>query len=172
MLFADIETLRQEPDSAARTIQVARLLTASGNHADAINELQAGIASGQEQADVYNELGLCFLAGKDAKLARRAFTEALGTLGSGNQAAELKLEALYGLSQAEELLGNYPEAIYNLEQLLVIRHNYRDCRKRIDGLIQQQSRPTGEGSADATGRLLDEILSLLGPGPTGDGSAR
>ncbi|UNM07121.1 MAG: tetratricopeptide repeat protein [Planctomycetales bacterium] len=168
-----IDETRSEPDNAQRTLRIAELALQNGDVEEAINELQSGIGRGQVAPEVYLVLAECFNLSGDYNIARRAFAELLRNDKLDDADPELRLRTLYGLAQVEENLNNREEAIRNLEQILVLRQNYRDSRQRLDALYNQ----TGSSPADATAPApaaqgtkdksrmineLDEILSMLG----------
>lgn len=163
-----IDELRREPDSSQRTIEVAGLLRAIGETVEAINELQAGLSRGQTDMGIYLELGVCFSASGDYAIARRVFDKIIQDTQDGS-GVEQRLEALYGLAAANEQLGDIDAAIHNLEQILMLRHNFRDSRERLNALSQ---RVRSEASQDLTKHvakkerarteIISEILSLLG----------
>jgi tetratricopeptide (TPR) repeat protein len=166
-----IDELRREPDNSQRTIEVAGLLRAIGETVEAINELQAGLSRGQTDMDIYLELGVCFSASGDFAIARRVFDKVIQDTQDGG-GVEQKLEALYGLAAANEQLSDIDAAIHNLEQILMLRHNFRDSRERLSALSQrvrsEASQDTPEHVAKkkrARTEIISEILSLLGTSP-------
>lgn len=169
-----IEETRNEPDSAQRTLQIATLALENNEVEESINELQSGIGRGQTDPQVYLLLAECFNLSGDFNIARRAFAELLRNDKLDDADPELRLRALYGLAQVEDNLNNRDEAIRNLEQILVLRQNFRDSRQRLDALYNQTgARPgdagnaqTGGGSNQGKSRIimdeLDDILAMLG----------
>jgi tetratricopeptide (TPR) repeat protein len=165
-----VEMARNQPDSAQRSLAIARLQRSAGELSEAISELQAAIGRGQNDAEVYVELAECFVENGEFNIARRAYNEVLKRLEVENREPELRLRALYGLATAEEELDKPDQAILLLEQILVIRHNYRDSRQRLDRLYAGESSfgpgmgPDRAARAKAesdTGDILDELLALL-----------
>jgi tetratricopeptide (TPR) repeat protein len=168
-----IEETRKEPDSAERTLRIASLALENNEVEESINELQSGIGRGQTDPQVYLLLAECFNLSGDFNIARRAFAELLRNDKLDDADPELRLRALYGLAQVEDNLNNRDEAIRNLEQILVLRQNFRDSRQRLDALYNQTgARPgdagnaqTGGGSSEGKTRIMDElddILAMLG----------
>ncbi len=181
-----VEMARNQPDSAQRSLAIARLQRSAGELSEAIGELQAAIGRGQNDAEIYVELAECFVDNSEFNIARRAYNEVIKRLETEQREPELRLRALYGLATAEEHLNNPDQAILLLEQLLVIRHNYRDSRQRLDRLYAGESsltpptpppspaRPESASKAEerrtATNEILDELLALLkDPGDTRGG---
>ncbi|MCC7476834.1 hypothetical protein IT575_00115 [bacterium] len=169
-----VEMARNQPDSAQRSLAIARLQRSAGELSEAISELQAAIGRGQNDAEIYVELAECFVDNGEFNIARRAYNEVIKRLETEQREPELRLRALYGLATAEEHLSNREQAILLLEQLLVIRHNYRDSRQRLDRLYAGESSlvPTApapkaestaksEAARTATSDILDELLALL-----------
>ncbi|MEZ5338633.1 MAG: hypothetical protein R3F46_10235 [bacterium] len=171
-----IEETRNEPDSVQRTLRIAELALNNNEVEEAINELQAGIGRGQVAPEVYLVLAECFNLSGDYNIARRAFAELLRNDKLDDADPELRLRTLYGLAQVEESLSNREEAIRNLEQILVLRQNFRDSRQRLDALYNQTgaapresqpapaATPAPAASSDKSSMIneLDEILSMLG----------
>ena len=172
-----IEESRKEPDSAQRTLRIATLALDNKEVEEAINELQSGIGRGQTDPEVYLVLAECFNLSGDYNIARRAFAELLRNDKLDDADPELRLRALYGLAMVEDNLNNRDEAIRNLEQILVLRQNFRDSRQRLDALYNQTGAkpveqapaappkvPSKEESEGKTRIMdeLDEILSMLG----------
>ena len=152
-----IKELQAEPDSAKRTVELAQMLCLVDDPLAAINELQAGIGRGQTEPVIYVELAECFNITRDFAIARRAFDEVLRRLDSGQDDMELRLRALYGLATAMEQLGGKDAAVRCLEQILVLKHNYRDSRQRLGSLTQAGGEPREDKQ-----EILSEILSMLG----------
>jgi tetratricopeptide (TPR) repeat protein len=160
---------RGEPDTMERTLAISALLRSCGELNEAIGELQAGLSRGQTEPDVFIELAECFLETQDFNIARRAFSEVLKRIESSGAPAELKLRGLYGLASAEERLDNLPEAVRCLEQILMLRHDYRDSRERLKRLYSAQKPGAVKASGAAKAEILDEIMSMLGvPKPVDD----
>ena len=167
-----IDQTREEDDTAQRTLRIASLALENSEVAEAINELQAGISRGQTDPEVYLLLAECFNLSGDFNIARRAFAELLRNDKLDTADPELRLRTLYGLADVEENLNNRDEAIRNLEQILVLRQNFRDSRQRLDALYNQTGTKPAEAQVQepqATGEdkshvidELDEILSMLG----------
>lgn len=158
--------LQQQPDSVQRTLQIAAMQRACGEVDLAIAELQAGLNRGQTDPEIFIELAECFHDSGDYNIARRAFSEVLKRLESDGGSIELRLRALYGLALTEEKLKDLPEGIRCLEQILMLRHDYRDSRERLKLLYAAKSMPDpARGSRE---QILDEILHLLGGQKPGD----
>ena len=149
---------QQLEDSGERTLEIAAIYRKLGDFAQAINELQNGLGRGQTQPELFIELAECFTERGDLNLARRAFNEVLRRLEQVHD-VEASLRALYGLAVAEERLGNPDEAIRNLEQILVLRQNYRDSREWLNRLY---SKDTTQSQTGAKESILSEIFNLLG----------
>ena len=159
-----IAKARQEEDSPQRTLSVARLLREIGQLNDAITELQEGFGRGQTGLEIYIELAECFIETGEHAIGRRAYLEVFRRLEQGEGDTELRLRTLYGLAAAEENLGNTQEAVRYLEQLLLLRREYRDAKARLGSL--QRGRPKAKrGSSAQPDEIVDEILSLLGIPP-------
>jgi len=161
-----IEQLRGEPDSVERTIEIARLLCAVDEPVEAIGELQAGLDRGQGSPLLSVELGECFVLTGDYRISLRAFEDVLRRLGDDTEHNELRLRALYGMATAYEQRQDREAAVRCLEQILVLKHNYRDSRQRLQALYasadQQDRAAAPEPRDDRQQEILGEILSMLG----------
>jgi hypothetical protein len=156
-----IADVRGQQDAPERTVRVVQLLRGIGEINEAIAELQGAVGRGQSAPEVYVELAECFLETGEHTIARRAYLEVLKRLEQGGD-VELKLRALYGLATAEEAQGDNAEAAKYLEELLLMRRDYRDAKERLTRLqakLKRGGRPAAGGKA---AWLADEILSLLG----------
>ncbi|MBN2082919.1 hypothetical protein JW859_12040 [bacterium] len=166
-----IEELKSEPESKERTIETARLLCAVGKPGEAIGVLQNGISKGQGSPEVSVELGECFHLQGDYRIALRVFADVLRKLETAADAVDLQLRALYTMASAHEKLGELDETIRYLEQILMLNHDYRDCRQRLESLYRGEKpvKPAAEpkpaqAEPDSKGQqeIIDEILGMLG----------
>jgi hypothetical protein len=154
-----IAAARLREDTPERTLEIARLYRQLKDYAQAVNELQNSLGRGHSQPALFIELAECFNERGDLNLARRAFNEVLRRLEQVND-LEASLRARYGLAVTEERLGSPEEAIRNLEQILVLRQNYRNSREWLNRLYGKVSAPPPD--AKAKHNILSEIFTLLG----------
>ena len=161
-----IEELKTQPESAERTLAVARLHRSCGDPNAAISELQAGLNRGYSTPEVFIELAECFHQSRDFTIARRAFSEVLKRVSEDSAAIELRLRGLYGLAGTEEQLGDISEAIRCLEQIQMLRHDYLDSRERLKQLYASQSAQS-QVMGTSKAAIINEIMSLLGAPKSG-----
>ncbi len=145
-----------------RALAVARRKRVAGNTDGAIRDLQAALEIEPQEAELMLELAEAFSDKSEYKLARRIYGETQMQLGEyGN--IELRLRALYGLATVIEHLERPAEAMHCLEELLVIRHDYRDSGERLESLKLRLATQKNDAPASniAANVILDEILELL-----------
>jgi tetratricopeptide (TPR) repeat protein len=145
-----------------RALAIARRKRVAGDTDGAIRDLQAALELDPQEPELSLELAESFGDKGQYELARRIYGETQSLLGDhGN--TELRLRTLYGLATVIEHLERPAEAVHCLEELLVIRHDYRDSRERLDQLKVKLGavQPDPPPSNIAANVILDEILELL-----------
>ena len=146
-----------------RGLAIARRKRVAGDLDGAIRDLQAAIEIDPLEAELSIELAETFADRHDYVIARKILGDTLEQLGDeGN--VELRLRSLYTLATVIEHLENPAEAMHRLEELLIIRHDYRDSRERLETLKSQMR--AGETSPVAPSNIaanviLEGILDLL-----------
>jgi hypothetical protein len=160
----DLEAIRRT-EPWRRSLAVARRKRETGDTVGAIRELQAALEIEPLEAELSIELAECFTDDGSYNLARRIYVDTLERLESAHGKVELRLRGLYGLATVIEHIESPAAAMHHLEQLLIIRHDYRDSRERLARLKEsinggEEAEPLTP-SAVAANLILDEILSLL-----------
>jgi tetratricopeptide (TPR) repeat protein len=175
------ESARRATLPARRSLALARQKRAGGDLTGAIRDLQLAVEQGSSDPEVRIELAECFTEGGEYDLARRLYVDTLRQLESTQGDVELRLRGLYSLATVIEHLDSPAEAMHHLEQLLIIRHDYRDSRDRLQKLKRNLT-PVASSNGNhepvapsqvAANVILDEILGMLagkGPDAPGDGS--
>ncbi len=146
-----------------RALAIARRKRVAGDLDGAIRDLQAALELDPKEAELSIELAETFADRHDYAIARSILGETLESLG-GEGNVELRLRSLYCLATVIEHLENPAEAMHCLEELLIIRHDYRDSRERLETL-KEQMRPREAVAAApsniAANVILEGILDLL-----------
>jgi tetratricopeptide (TPR) repeat protein len=146
-----------------RSLAVARRKRVAGDIQGAIRDLQAALELEPQEAELSIELAESFADRQDYAISRKILGDTLETLGDeGN--VELRLRSLYCLATVIEHLDNPAEAMHCLEELLIIRHDYRDSQERLETL--QSKMQAGEAAPVAPSNIaanviLEGILDLL-----------
>jgi tetratricopeptide (TPR) repeat protein len=167
--FKRIEKLRSSADSVENTVEIARLLCAVGKPAEAITELQNGISRGQASPEISAELGDCFILQGDYRIALRVLSDTAKRLEDSPDKTDLRLRALYSMAKAHEFLKEPDDSIRCLEQILVLKQDYRDSRAKLEELYANKSKgsraphePAAEAADSTRDEIVSEILGMLG----------
>jgi tetratricopeptide (TPR) repeat protein len=147
-----------------RSLALARRKRVAGDSEGAIRDLQIALEMHPREAELNLELAEAFADQGQFKISRQIFVTVLDILGTeGNQ--ECRLRALYGMATVIEHLDNPAEAVHCLEELLTIRHDYRDSQERLEELKQMLTAQAIHGdtapSNIAANVILEAILELL-----------
>jgi tetratricopeptide (TPR) repeat protein len=146
-----------------RALAIARRKRVAGDLDGAVRDLQAALELDPDEAELSIELAETFADSGNYSIARTILGDTLKALGDeGN--IELRLRSLYCLATVIEHLENPAEAMHCLEELLIIRHDYRDSRERLETLKEQMRGPVNAPVAPsniAANVILEGILDLL-----------
>lgn len=163
------EMVPAEPAAAAQTrpwrraLAIARRKRVAGDLDGAIRDLQAALELAPKEHELAIELAETFADRRNFAVARIILGDTLKALGDeGN--VELRLRSLYCLATVIENLENPAEAMHCLEELLVVRHDYRDSHERLEALRQKLQAPATLSMAPsniAANVILEGILDLL-----------
>ena len=135
----------------------------SGDAEGAIRDLQAALELEPQEAELSIELAETFVDRHDYAISRKILGDTLESLGDAGN-VELRLRSLYCLATVIEHLENPAEAMHCLEELLIIRHDYRDSQERLETLkskMQASEAAPVAPSNIAANVILEGILDLL-----------
>jgi tetratricopeptide (TPR) repeat protein len=112
-------------------------LAKAGIYDQAIGELQKAKSAPGRKLEATVWLGRCFLAKKNARLAKKSFEEALAAISPGDQKNFLELH--YWVGRCCEELSEKTEAMNHYDEVANIEYGYRDVAQRLDRLQESPS---------------------------------
>ncbi len=118
------------PTEMAHRYQVGVRLLRLGQVDEAIRELQMSRADPRHRWQSLLQLGHCFKARNNWKLAQRNFEESLAGLPAGD--TENRKEVLYELAQGCAAAGDLSHALDLAHELANLDFNYRDINRRLE----------------------------------------